>query len=70
MVTDYAYFPDVLLINTECLNSLNPSEKELLEICADETYEYQRNGLLTYKKYWTEELDKNDKIQFSEKGFN
>ena len=70
MVTDYAYFPDVMLINTESLNSLSLSEKEILMTCAEETYEYQKKEMLAFKEHWTHELEKKDKVEFREKGFN
>lgn len=68
-VTDYAYFPDVMLVNTESLNSLSPSEKEILKECARETYEYQKKEMLAFKEHWTDELEKNDKVEFREKAF-
>lgn len=68
-LVDYAYYPDVMLINTESLNTLSPDEKEIIKDCAAATYEYHRNEMESFQKYWKEELKKNDKMDFREEGF-
>ncbi|MDO4438632.1 MAG: TRAP transporter substrate-binding protein DctP [Eubacteriales bacterium] len=69
-LTDYAYFPDVLLINTDSFNSLDPEKKKILEECAADTYEYQKSLMLNFKTKWTNIIKADDKIDFKEERFN
>ena len=69
-ITDYAYFPDVLLINTDSFNSLDPDEKRILEECAQKTYEYQKQQMLSFKEHWISQLEQDGKVDFAEGGFH
>lgn len=69
-ITDYAYFPDVLLINTDSFNGLDPEMKKILESCAEETYEYQKTAMLVFKNKWTEVIEADEKVDFKEEEFS
>lgn len=53
------YFPDVILINSEIMEGLDEDDQELIRVCAEATYEYQKSQLETLHTQWEKELKEN-----------
>lgn len=53
------YFPDVILINSEIMEGLDKEDQELIRVCAEATYEYQKSQMETLHTQWEKELKEN-----------
>lgn len=63
------FFPDVLLINTESLGALSEEYQELIRVCAEATYEYQKSQMEELYLRWELELAENPGILLKEGDF-
>lgn len=68
-INDDLYFPDVLLINSDSLKTLSQEDQELLAVCAEATYEYQKLQMEALSEQWEPELKKSAGIQWKEGNF-
>ena len=50
------FFPDVLVINREYLEALGTEDRNLVKVCAEATYEYQRVQMKQLYDQWEEKL--------------
>jgi TRAP-type C4-dicarboxylate transport system substrate-binding protein len=64
-ISEYIASPDVIVVSTVAFTSLDKKDRELIEACAQETYEYQKALLETFQKNWIPIL-KADKDLFLE----
>lgn len=58
-VYDDLYFPDVILMNSQIMDTLSKEDQELLQVCAEATYEYQKSQMETLHSQWERELQDN-----------
>ena len=63
------FFPDVILINKEVLESLSREDQELIQVCAQATYAYQKSQMEELYDSWQAELTKKDSISLKEGDF-
>lgn len=63
------FFPDVILMNKEVLENLSQEDKELVQVCAQATYAYQKSQLKELYDNWQAVLSANDSISLKEGDF-
>lgn len=63
------YFPDVILINSEIMERLDEEDQELIQVCAEATYEYQKSQMETLHIQWEKELKENLGVIWKESEF-
>lgn len=68
-ISDYVFFPDVVLINTECLTSLSKEDRKIVENCAKATYEYQKTQMKKFQEKWQQKLKENQRVSLQKGDF-